>query len=723
MNARRKLWVKVMVVVAPVLMIFGVAWGCGSGDRPPVSGGGVTDPSLERCVDGQTRACYELLGQTAGIRTCFVGTQSCKGEAWGPCSGGGSENSIVVSAAHAELATPSLHESFTAPRGGMIKQLAISTPSADASGCNPCDPSCIGWDECGPFGAGPADAGPTVYFAPTALPACAIPAISGNGPPPGGNVPASGSCDCTGAGSTCSGFCGSGQTCDFYSRPGKTAYFHCQGYGGPFTNTCNIRCESGSTCYISSQDVNNVNIECAPGATCIWGTAAEGHGCHGVNNCTVTCPTHPTPACMPGSALAGGSGYNGVLWTAGPYVPPVDGGGGGDGGGGDGGGGGGGAGCTGLVSVPGPANITNFPGKTGSLLYQDKGGGCGSSSYNHRCQHYPHDPTPTFYTLDHSACQGDTFCNHVSECCELWGPGGRYPAGECAGVDFTIGRACAVGNQDYFQICNRGNTAAAAGAVIGIAVQTPGAVNLPQATDMPDAGANCGPTKTAGVTCYDGCVNLTATCEVTLPTALGPGQCQTHTCGKIPGNKYIVVNTLKLDGGAREPECTFNTIPDGFYGFGEPSPRLEPGCANNWSSVNGAPQCTTTFPPITVTHNYPAVCPTGTRVLWNRLGWTSSVPTTPAGANIVFRARTRSFTPDGGPGAWSTWVTVATVQDDPAGDPEQCNICKALDAALGPSDSRADELELEITVNPATPATAIAELYNWQVTYSCPAAE
>jgi hypothetical protein len=104
------------------------------------------------------------LTEHANVRTCFTGTQVCNAGLWSACGGGGVQtlSSVVVPDGLVAADAPSTDSP------GNLRTSSLSTGKADASACtvNPCDPTCVGFDEVAPDGGIVADASTTAsYFA------------------------------------------------------------------------------------------------------------------------------------------------------------------------------------------------------------------------------------------------------------------------------------------------------------------------------------------------------------------------------------------------------------------------------------------------------------------------------------------------------------------------------------------------------------------------------
>ncbi len=109
---------------------------CGTSDRPPGlddSDGGdgngqIPDPTP--CDDGASRACGVTLSQANGVKSCYRGTEYCDGGHWSLCTDG----EVTKEPDHTE-----------AQLDEISKILSISLPAKCIG--NPCDPSCMFFDE------------------------------------------------------------------------------------------------------------------------------------------------------------------------------------------------------------------------------------------------------------------------------------------------------------------------------------------------------------------------------------------------------------------------------------------------------------------------------------------------------------------------------------------------------------------------------------------------
>lgn len=128
------------------LMAFGVASGLGCADDglgapaggeplgPSALGG---DPFLGRaCVEGATRACHLVLGEHAGVISCYEGTETCTDGAFSPCADG-----EMYEVNRSELEDASSDMSGRAS----LRPLAFSTPTTCTD--NPCNRYCREFEE------------------------------------------------------------------------------------------------------------------------------------------------------------------------------------------------------------------------------------------------------------------------------------------------------------------------------------------------------------------------------------------------------------------------------------------------------------------------------------------------------------------------------------------------------------------------------------------------
>lgn len=361
-----------------------------------------------------------------------------------------------------------------------------------------------------------------------------------------------------------------------------------------------------------------------------------------------------------------------------------------------------------------------------------------------------------------SSCQADFFCkkhcNQPAGC-----PGGndmkcvkfsestadthalqqpRGAAMTCRNAlpDLTIASPCTLAGKTTVAICNRGAGPVAAGKTITMSVEAPGGT-IPYINNTV--------VNPAALETMAGCRTAPSDCSMTLTAPLNPGQCVRMAegvhCGagvNFNGNKLAQVNSDRSI-----QECAFQTHyddalnPRGEHGVigttfvphnaGEAP--LQQGCSNNFSAWNNSqlPLCPQPFEQKVTNFSFSAVCPTGTRPQWGRLGWKSSIP---ALTEILFEVRVRDNPqPDGGASPWSPWVLAgrARVGQDPA----NCTMTGTPNGVVGsgicPKDlfvflnglpqARHPNLELRITHNPLPFVAPI--LYDFFLAYSCPAAE
>jgi hypothetical protein len=138
----------------------GLLVACGH-QRAPLADEGVLDgnpPNLAAgpCVEGTTRACHQVIGQFGGVLSCFAGTQRCARGVWGACGTGGSGEtasfeSVLLPGGELSNGGPitSAGASGSSGLASGVRPQSLSVGSADGSPCstNPCDPTCIGFNE------------------------------------------------------------------------------------------------------------------------------------------------------------------------------------------------------------------------------------------------------------------------------------------------------------------------------------------------------------------------------------------------------------------------------------------------------------------------------------------------------------------------------------------------------------------------------------------------
>lgn len=119
------------------------AWlGCGEDSLrspPPISdasGSAIRDDLGDACEEGATQACHLVLGEHAGVISCYEGTQSCSGGVFGPCING---TSFEVK--RSELPSRPSESSL----GAGLRPLSLS--SATSCTDNPCNSYCREFDE------------------------------------------------------------------------------------------------------------------------------------------------------------------------------------------------------------------------------------------------------------------------------------------------------------------------------------------------------------------------------------------------------------------------------------------------------------------------------------------------------------------------------------------------------------------------------------------------
>jgi hypothetical protein len=109
------------------------------------------DPQSGPCTDGETRACHVTLGEYKGVVSCFVGTKTCTGGVFGPCTDG----EVTDMPAPNPPPPPSWED-------GGVPMASLSTASQCVD--NPCDPSCKNFDEQPDGGVKPDGGTPTVNW-------------------------------------------------------------------------------------------------------------------------------------------------------------------------------------------------------------------------------------------------------------------------------------------------------------------------------------------------------------------------------------------------------------------------------------------------------------------------------------------------------------------------------------------------------------------------------
>ncbi len=105
-----------------------------AGDNP-APGGAIADAGDPApCPENAKRACRVILGEHAGVLSCFAGVEICEGGAWGACG-----EDVAVDAPEA----PGTREAR--PAG---EDVSVPLSLTDAGACDsPCDPGCALFDE------------------------------------------------------------------------------------------------------------------------------------------------------------------------------------------------------------------------------------------------------------------------------------------------------------------------------------------------------------------------------------------------------------------------------------------------------------------------------------------------------------------------------------------------------------------------------------------------
>lgn len=110
--------------------------GVGAGGQGGSGGSGGGD----NCPENSTRDCHVDLGEHNGVKSCFVGVETCKGGSWGPCTDGTVSERPLPPRAIAP-ARPAGEK--PGQPGQQIKSLG---PAVDCV-TDPCDPSCQTFQE------------------------------------------------------------------------------------------------------------------------------------------------------------------------------------------------------------------------------------------------------------------------------------------------------------------------------------------------------------------------------------------------------------------------------------------------------------------------------------------------------------------------------------------------------------------------------------------------
>jgi hypothetical protein len=155
-------------------------------------------------------------------------------------------------------------------------------------------------------------------------------------------------------------------------------------------------------------------------------------------------------------------------------------------------------------------------------------------------------------------------------------------------------------------------------------------------------------------------------------------------------------------------------------------------CASPSSPATLTPSTAPGYDAATFTEDYTVACLSGTRAVWRRLEWESTVPNT---ASIVFSAQTADPLVDGGPPDFTTAQVVELANDTTgttfpgstvfidtgagadAGTLGRFNLAIAPDG--GPPVVSKSFLRLTVTLNPTSDRSAAPTLIAWQVWADC----
>jgi len=281
-----------------------------------------------------------------------------------------------------------------------------------------------------------------------------------------------------------------------------------------------------------------------------------------------------------------------------------------------------------------------------------------------------------------------------------------------AGRDFTTGIGCKDGSGVVrIPVCNRGEADANTGKLVVMEWSSnPSTVGTGEICSLPSSGSQS-----------SACVVDLATkpipaneCIEIRPASPGAGVACSDPSAWSSGNRVSIVNP---------PSAVIPANLVAAYGGSTYAQAAECDSCNNQSFVNSQPgQCAAYGfqppPPAEFSFRYSATCAAGSKVVWNQFSYASTVPDA---SKVVFRAQTANRTIDGGVGAFTSPVTLATIQNPGGPDPASCPMIgpspcpKNLGTLLGAAKN--DQI-LELLVNLVS-TTAIPSVQGWQVTYNC----
>jgi len=142
--------------------------------------------------------------------------------------------------------------------------------------------------------------------------------------------------------------------------------------------------------------------------------------------------------------------------------------------------------------------------------------------------------------------------------------------------------------------------------------------------------------------------------------------------------------------------------------------------------------CPTEFDQQSFSFTYTGSCPPGAAVQWGQLTWSAL---TPGNSTVTFQARTADdlsvFSTPPGPGDLAMLGVAHDAVSPYVADTQECSMfgpepdCPVdVYDALGIPDARYSHLELTISLKPSTTgASSPPQLFDWNLTYSCPPSE
>lgn len=318
---------------------------------------------------------------------------------------------------------------------------------------------------------------------------------------------------------------------------------------------------------------------------------------------------------------------------------------------------------------------------------------------------------------DNNVCSYDYCCSSTTNACVRWiDLAGSANCTKPGTADYMVGIGCIDGaGKTHIPVCNRGLASSPGSgklAVMGYA-------------GNPPAAGNAAVCANSGTTPSEGClidlavnpIGVNTCVEIIVQDAAAgtvPGMKCEGSADFSTGNRVMMVN----------PPAT-TTLPSALatnYGGSNYTQLADANLCDNYSFVYASPNTCLTYgvpPALSTSYTFTAVCPDGSRIRWNQFAYDTTVPNA---SNVLFKVSTAPVTADGGPGTFTTPVTVAQPANPVIVDPALCPMSggggcpKVLSTVLGADAAVNPLLKLDIV---ATPVSASPTIKSWQINYNC----